>query len=187
MRLMAARRAGGDREQRQRGSVLALVPAGFLVLILLGALAVDSAVAYTGQQQLHDALSAAANDAVGAGVDDSAFYGAGRLTLDPGAVARTVCAAVAAQQDRGLHGVHLAVSIQGDSVRVSGSAWVDAVFGRAIPGFGRRTVHSAAAATLATGALPFAPAVSRLADSGPAGSVPADSGPAVPVDCVSGR
>ena len=160
------------RADDQRGSVLALVPAGFLVLIILGALAVDSAVAYTGQQQLHDALSAAANDAVGAGVDNGAFYGAGRLTLDPGAVTRTVCAAVAAQQDRGLHGVHLAVSIQGDSVRVSGSAWVDAVFGRAIPGFSRRSIRSSAAATLATGAAPVAAAV---------------SGPSVPVDCLSGR
>ena len=137
----------------QAGSVLALVPAGFLVLILLGALAVDSAVAYTGQQQLHDALSAAANDAVGAGVDNGAFYATGRLALDPAAVGRTVCAAMAAQEDRGLHGVRLAVAIDGVSVRVIGSASVDAVFGRAIPGFGRRTVRSAADATLAGGAV----------------------------------
>ena len=148
--------------------MLALVPAGFLVLILLGALAVDSAVAYSGQQQLHDALSAAANDAVGAGVDNGAFYASGRLALNAAAVTRTVCAAVASQQDRGLHGVRLAVAIDGDAVQVSGSAWVDAVFGRAVPGFGRRTVRSTAAATLAASAV-----------TGP-GPV---FGPPVPVSC----
>ena len=151
-----------DRSQAQRlrtghpdgGSVLALVPAGFLVLVLLAALAVDSAVAYLGQQQLHDALSAAVNDAVSAGLDDPAFYRSGSLILDPATVDRTVCAAVAAQGDPGLHHLQLAVAITGSSVRVAGVATVDAVFGRAIPGFGRRSVSSSAQASLESGPAP---------------------------------
>lgn len=140
----------------ERGSALALVPAGFLVLVLLASLAVDSAVAYLGQQQLHDALSAAANDAVTAGLDNASFYGGGTLVLDPAAVARTVCASVAAQHDPGLHHIALSMVIEGDSVRVNGSAVVDAVFGRAIPGLAQRSVSSSAAASLASG-----PAVPR--------------------------
>lgn len=136
-----------------RGSVLALVPAGFLVLILLASLAVDSATAYLGQQRLHDALSAAANDAVTAGLDDPAFYRNGRLMLDPAAVDRTVCSALAAQDDRGLRDVRLAVAISGSSILLAGRATVDAVFGRAIPGFGSRSVSSAARAALASGPM----------------------------------
>lgn len=133
------------------GSALALVPAGFLVLVLLASLAVDSAVAYLGQQQLHDALSAAANDAVTAGLDNASFYRQGRLVLDPAAVTRTVCAAVAAQHDSGLHHMTLAMAIEGDSLRISGSAVIDAVFGKAIPGLAQRSVSSSAAASLASG------------------------------------
>jgi len=125
------------------------VPAGFLVLILLSALAVDSAVMYLGQQRLHDALSAAANDAVAAAVDNQAFYSSGSLSLDPATVSRVVCRSVSAQGDAGLHNLRIAVSISGVAVRLSGSATVDAVFGRAIPGFGQRSVRSSAGATLA--------------------------------------
>lgn len=144
----------GSRAGTEAGSVLALIPAGFLVLILLGALAVDSAVAYLGQQQLHDALSAAANDAVGAGVDDRAFYRQGIVVLDPAAVEQTVCASIAAQGDTGLHQLTVQVSVSGDSVLVTGSASVDGVFGRALPGFGTRSVRSSASATLSEGGPP---------------------------------
>lgn len=141
-----SRRRPGD-----AGSVLALVPAGFLVLMLLAAIAVDSAVAYQAQSGLHDALSAAANDAVSAGLDDQAFYGSGSLVLDPAAVASTVCQAVAAQDPSSLHGLQLAVAVSGTSVRVEGTAVVDAVFGGFVPRFGRRRVSSSADATLVKG------------------------------------
>lgn len=150
------------------GSALALVPAGFLVLVLLASLAVDSAVAYLGQQQLHDALSAAANDAVTAGLDNASFYRSGSLVLDPAAVAQTVCASVAAQHDPGLHHITLDVAIDGDSVRVTASAVVDAVFGKAIPGLARRSVSSSASASLARG---------------PAVRVPAGAGAPQPLQC----
>jgi hypothetical protein len=142
-----------------RGSVLALVPAGFLVLMLLSALAVDSAVAYLGQQQLHDSLSAAANDSVGAAVSNRAFYSGGSLALDPASAAQVVCSSIRAQAGTGLHDLRVAMAISGVSIRVSGSAVVYAVFGRALPGFGRRSVRSSAAATLAAGpGMPAGPA-----------------------------
>jgi hypothetical protein len=149
---------------------MALVPAGFLVLVLLAALAVDSAVAYQAQSQLHDALAAAANDAVAAGVSDSAFYGSGKVVLDPGAVEAVVCQSIEAQGPSSLHGLRVSVALAGQSLRVTGSASVSAVFGRAVPGFGHRSVRSSADATLAAGA-------------GGGGARVAAFGPAIPVSC----
>lgn len=148
--------------------MLALVPAGFLVLILLAALAVDSAVAYLGQEQLHDSLSAAATDSVTAGIDNSSFYRSGILTLDPAAVARTLCLAMLAQDNSSLRDIRLWMAVAGDSVVVEGRATVDTVFGRAIPGLDDRTVRSSAEAVVA---------------SGPASARSTSVGPLTPVDC----
>jgi hypothetical protein len=65
----------GRTGRTEGGSVLMLVPAGFLILMLFAGIAVDSAAAYLGQRQLSDALSAAANDAATAGLDDADYYG----------------------------------------------------------------------------------------------------------------
>lgn len=155
---------------RERGSVLALVPAGFLVLILLGALAVDSAVSYQRQHQLHDALTAAVNDAVSAGLNNSSFYRGGKVSLDETAVAAVVCRSMAAQDLPALHGLRLALAVTGDSVRLRGQAAVDPVFGRAVPGFGDRRVSSTADATLSGGTATNPP--------------PAADIPAAPLHCA---
>jgi hypothetical protein len=119
-----------------------LVPAGFLVLMVLGGIAVDSAVAYLGQRQLTDALAAAANDAATAGLDNGAYYDGGRVVLDPAAVGAAVCQSLAAQDDGGLHHLVVAVGVAGPVVEVRGRAEVDAVFGRGLPGVGTRTVSA---------------------------------------------
>ncbi len=124
----------------QRGSVLMLVPAGFLVLVTLAALAVDSAATYLAQQQLHDSLVAAANDAVTAGLSNQSFYSRGAVSIDPRAAGQVVCLAVAAQSDSNLHGIRLWMAVNGPAIRLRGTAVVDEVFGRAIPGFGQRHV-----------------------------------------------
>ncbi len=136
------------RGRSDRGSVLVLVPAGFLVLIILAALTVDSAVAYLGQQQLHDALSAAANDSVTAGLDNGSFYGSGKISLDPDTTGQAVCDALAAQNVSGLHDLRVWMAIDGDAVHLEGRAEVDAVFGRAIPGYGRHPVSATAGAVV---------------------------------------
>jgi hypothetical protein len=136
----------------QRGSVLALVPAGFLVLILLAALAVDSAVTYLGQQQLHDTLAAAATDSATAAVDSGSFYRSGTLALDPAQVARTMCLSLGAQNQTGLHNLRVWVAVDGNRVGVEGTATVNAVFGRIVPGLGRRRVRAEVSA-VATNAL----------------------------------
>jgi hypothetical protein len=170
---MLMRTAGTNRD---RGSVLVLVPAGLLVLMILAALAVDSAVAYLGQQQLHDALSAAANDAVTRGLNQGAFYNGGVVGLDSATVGQAICLSVLAQNDTGLHQLHLWMSVDGESVHVEGRAVVDAVFGRAIPGFGARTVRSSADAVVTSAPI----------QSG--GSAPASpsGGAMTPLDCTRG-
>jgi hypothetical protein len=138
-------------KRREEGSVLALVPAGFLVLILLAALAVDSAVSYLGQEQLHDALSAADNDAVTAALDNASFYRSGEITLDPTAAGRAVCLSVLAQNATALHGLQVWMAIDGVSVHLKGQAEVDGVFGRVVPGLAHHTVRASVSAVATEG------------------------------------
>lgn len=146
------------KRRTEDGSVVALVPAGFLVLILLAALAVDSAAAYLGQEQLHDALSAAANDAVAAALDDRTFYTRGVVAVDAGQATRVVCTSMAAQKTTQLRAVRVSMRLAGLSLQLQATATVDMIFGRALPGFGRRTVSARADAVLASGpALPPSP------------------------------
>ena len=135
---------------RDRGSVLALVPAGFLVLVALGALAVDSAVTYLGQQNLHDTLVAAANDAASSAIDHSAFYSSGSVVISLPAAQQVVCQSVDQQHASQLHQVKLWIGVRGARLTLIGEAKVDAVFGRAIPGFGTRQVRAVVDAVAAT-------------------------------------
>lgn len=72
-----------------RGSVLMLMPAAVLIVLLLGAIAVDSAVVYLRQRQAYNVAFDAANDAVGAGIDLHTARSSGEFVLDPDRV-RTV-------------------------------------------------------------------------------------------------
>lgn len=146
-----------NQRRREDGSVLVLVPVGFLVLVLLAAMAVDSAATYLAQQQLHDAVAAAANDAVTAGLADQSFYRRGELMLDPAAAGAVVCRAVGAQADADLHDLHLQVALGAAAIRVVATARVDAVFGRIVPGWGHRQVEAEATAAALTGPGATAP------------------------------
>lgn len=80
----------------ERGSALMLMPAGVLIVLVLGALAADSAILFLGERELADLTAAAANDAATAAISEASFYECGRLELDEErayAVAATVAAA----------------------------------------------------------------------------------------------
>jgi len=130
----------------QAGSVLVMVPAAFLVLLILGAIAVDGAASYLGQRQLADTLAAAANDAATAGLDNSAFYSSGRLVLSPPLVAAVVCRAIADQGDGDLHDLQVRIAVAGAAVELEGRARVDMIFERALPAAATRTVSAVAVA-----------------------------------------
>ena len=66
-----------------RGSVLMLMPAAVVIVLLLGALAVDSAIVYLRQRQAYNVAFDAANDAAGAGFDLDAARRDGEIVYDP--------------------------------------------------------------------------------------------------------
>lgn len=77
----------------ERGSALMLMPAGVLIVLVLGAVAVDSAILFLGERELADLAAAAANDAATVAVREEVFYRCGRLEIDGDrahAVANTV-------------------------------------------------------------------------------------------------
>ncbi|MDZ7673925.1 MAG: hypothetical protein U5K30_02485 [Acidimicrobiales bacterium] len=59
-----------------------LMPAAVLIVLLLGAIAVDSAIAYLGQRQAYNVAFDAANDAAGAGFDAGIARTEGRIVYD---------------------------------------------------------------------------------------------------------
>lgn len=130
--------------ERDRGSVLMLMPAAMLVVVLLGSIAVDMSAVFLVRRDLVAAAAAAANDAVTYGLDERAYREHGRYVLDPSRVARAVDLSL------GARGLDLArepqVAIDGTSVSVTLTAEVDYVFARAIPGVAHSAVVSATAA-----------------------------------------
>lgn len=100
-----------------RGSVLFLFPVGLVIVVLLGAIAVDLGNVWLQQRRLADAADAAANDAVTFGIDQGALRSNGRLVLDPVRVRRSVARSVRA------HG--LATTTRAPSVSIGADATGD--------------------------------------------------------------
>jgi hypothetical protein len=94
--------------------VLMLMPAAVLIVLLLGAIAVDSAIVYLGQRQAYNVAFDAANDAAGAGFDLDAARTSGEIVYDPDRVEALAAQAVAAA---GIDGLEL-VSAEPDGAGV---------------------------------------------------------------------
>lgn len=125
-----------------RGSTLLLFPVAVLVVVLLGAIAVDSAASFTAQRELVDAAQAAANDGATTGADlDQVRAGAG-YHLDSARVAATVHESFAIH---GLGDAQVDVRVVDGAVVVSARREVRRVFGRAIPGVAGSMVVTARA------------------------------------------
>jgi Flp pilus assembly protein TadG len=137
------------------------MPAAVLVLVVLGAIAVDSAVVFLAQRELAGAAAAAANDAAAEALDDAALYRSGAVTLDPARAAAVAGAAVAARQSQGLRLVGTpVVRVAGRQVCVRLVADVDHVFAPAVPGV--RPSSTVSARAVATSRQAGAPAVTDL-------------------------
>ena len=148
---------GRPGERDGRGSVLMLVPAAVLVLVILGAIAVDFSVAFLGQRELTSAAAAAANDASTA-IAETRFYrggdaGApGEVVIDQSRAARVVDQALVSRAPRGVSVEGVRVDPSGGQVCVVLRGRVDYVFARAIPGMtDGAVVHGRATATAVTG------------------------------------
>lgn len=103
------------RSRNSRGSVMMLMPAAIVIMLLLGAIAVDSAVAFLAQRQAHNVATDAANDAAGAAVDLDRLRTDGIVVLDAMTAARVAADTVATS---GVDGIELR------SVRVEDSTTV---------------------------------------------------------------
>ena len=125
-----------ERVVGERGSVLALVPAALLVLLVLAAIAVDSATEYLARRELAAAADAAANDAATFGLDEVRFRETGEFVLDPGRVQEAVRRALAVRGsdvvDRAT--VALAVDPAAGTVTVTLRSSAHLLFAPVVPG-----------------------------------------------------
>jgi Flp pilus assembly protein TadG len=76
--------------ESDRGSVLLLFPAAFMIVLVLGSLAIDSGAVFLQQRELAIAAGAAANDAVTLGLDPDLLRDDGEARLDPDRVRQVV-------------------------------------------------------------------------------------------------
>ena len=138
--------------ERERGSVLALMPVAVLVFIVLGSLAVDASLAFLGEREVSNLASAVANDAATQGIDVVRYYGTGELVIDPVRVREVADAAIARSGLEHLEGLTIDTDVVGDSVVVRVRAQVRSLFSRALPGgLELREVAASAQATAERG------------------------------------
>jgi hypothetical protein len=112
-----------------------LMPAAFLILLVLGAIAIDLTAIRVGQRSLLSSATDAANDAVTVGLDEDAYRAGSGYRLDPGRVRESVYAVLYAKGI--LHRLTSAPTITihpDNSVTVELRGKVDHIFGRALPG-----------------------------------------------------
>lgn len=107
-----------------------LMPAAVLIMVVLGAIAVDRAVVFGAQRDLVATAQAAANDAASLGVDIDRLRGHGELEADLTAMGRAIDAAMTSAEP----GTSLTWWVQGDTVVVELGRDVELVFGPGVPG-----------------------------------------------------
>jgi hypothetical protein len=127
-----------ERHGEEAGTALMLMPAGVLIVLVLGALAVDSAILFLGERELADLTAAAANDAATVALLEEPFYRCGRLQLDEDE-ARTVAATVtAARSSDAVSLTEIDVMVDNTAsppeVTVAAAGTVRLVFTPALPG-----------------------------------------------------
>jgi hypothetical protein len=129
-----------------------LMPAAVLVMIVLGSIAVDFAIAFLGERELASLASAAANDAATAAYDVERFREDGTFVLDPDRAEQIVATTIGASStevDLEPADVEV-VTIDGDpGIRVTLRGTVGYVFAKAIPGVPNRAEVEATAVAVA--------------------------------------
>lgn len=137
---------------RQRGSVLMLMPAGVLIVLLLGAIAFDLSLVFLRQRQASSIAGDVANDLATQAVDEAEFRATGEFRLDPDR-ADEIGRLLLAQSDVAGDIVDLDVDVVGtDSVQVTVVLRVEYVFAEAIPGANDSTEVQATATAVAASA-----------------------------------
>lgn len=122
-----------------------LMPAAVLIMVFLGAIAVDRAVIFGAQRDLVATAQAVANDAASLGVDIDRLRSDGEIEIDLAAMADAIDQAMTTSEP----GTELDWSVQGDEVVVQLRREVTLVFSPGVPGAPReQTVTATARAEL---------------------------------------
>jgi hypothetical protein len=127
-----------------------LMPAGVLVVLLLGAIAFDLSLVFLRQRQASAVAVDVANDLAAMAFSEDAFRSEGRFELDPDRADELGRALVAASDLAGdVLDVEVTV-IGADAVEVRLVVGVDYVFAKAIPGAAEGARVTAAATAFAS-------------------------------------
>jgi hypothetical protein len=127
-----------------------LMPAGVLVVLLLGAIAVDMSLLFLRQRQAAAVAGDVANDLAALALDVPTFRASGDYVLDPGRADEAGRALLDAS-DLGEDITSAVITVSGeDTVTVRVTVAVEYLFAKAIPGTGDGTTVTAAATAVAT-------------------------------------
>lgn len=128
-----------------------LAPALVLVVLVLGAIAVDLSLVHAARRSAYRSLSAAADDAA-AMVDSAEFQRSGEVRLDPDSAERVVRAHLGVLDGDAPPGfsepafrvldADVAVDVPAGRVRIAATVEVAHVFGPAVPGLDDTTTIS---------------------------------------------
>lgn len=80
--------------RRDRGQSLLLLPAGFLIVLILGSLVLEAAALHLRQRQLDDLADSLANDAAAIGFDIDSFRDSGEIRIDADRAGRALDASI---------------------------------------------------------------------------------------------
>lgn len=127
-----------------------LMPAGVLIVLLLGAISFDLSLVFLRQRQASGVAVDIANDLASAAFDEEQFRATGAFELDPGR-AESLGRSFVDSSDLTGEVIAFDVDVIGsDSVQVSITVRVDYVFAKAIPGAADSTTVTARATAVAT-------------------------------------
>ena len=114
----------------ESGSVLMLMPAAVLIVVMLGAIAVDRAVVFGAQRDLVASAQAAADNGASLGVDLDRLRADGEIEPDLAAIDQAIALAATTFDP----GTSVTWYLQGDDVVVELERTVDLVFAPGVPG-----------------------------------------------------
>ncbi|HMS89126.1 MAG TPA: hypothetical protein PK748_03325 [Acidimicrobiales bacterium] len=114
----------------ESGSVLMLMPAAVLIVVMLGAIAVDRAVVFGAQRDLVASAQAAADNGASLGVDLDRLRADGEIEPDLAAIDQAIALAATTFEP----GTTVTWYLQGDDVVVELERTVDLVFAPGVPG-----------------------------------------------------
>jgi Flp pilus assembly protein TadG len=118
---------------KERGTVLMLMPATMVVLLVLASIMVDFAVVAMRSRELHNAASAAANDAATAALSSEGLR-SGETWVDTDRARGLVAASLARQRFALDQPPTVYVSLDGREVTVTLHATHDYLFAGVVPG-----------------------------------------------------